>query len=234
MNSIIRFVIALLLLPLCAAVTQATVDMVFVSSAAVSPFAPSALALAGGGVLWVVFYLFLPHPMRAYILAHELTHAVWGLIFGARVSNLDIQPTGGSVHLTKTNTLITLAPYFFPFYTMILVAIRLLLGLFMDPAPYHLLWLFLIGLSWSFHLTFTLNSLLIHQPDIAACGRLFSYVLIYLLNLTGVGLWIVCTTPATPAAYADALTARTRAAYVFTVRQASRLLPDRPAHTAVP
>jgi hypothetical protein len=59
-------------------------------------------------------------------------------------------------------------------------------------------------------------------------------VLIYLLNLAGVGLWIVCTTPATPAAYADALTARTRGAYVFTVRQASRLLPDRPAHTAVP
>ncbi len=62
---------------------------------------------------------------------------VWGLIFGARVGRLDIQPTGGSVHLTKTNTLITLAPYFFPFYTMLLVAIRLLLGLFLDPAPYR-------------------------------------------------------------------------------------------------
>ncbi len=213
----IRFTVALMLLPLCVAVTRATTDMVLCSSAAASPIAPPALALAGGGVLWLAVFIFMTPPMRTYILAHELTHALWGLVFGARVSDLKVKPGGGSVKLTKINTLITLAPYFFPFYTMLLVVIRLALGLFIDPAPYQLLWLFLIGLSWSFHLTFTLNSLLIHQPDIVTCGRLFSYVLIYLLNVTGVGLWIVCTSPATPVAYADALTARTRSAYVHTV-----------------
>ncbi len=230
----IRFVTALLLLPLCVAVTRATVEMVFISSASTSPFAPPALALAVGGVLWTIGYMFLPHPMRAYILAHELTHAVWGMIFGARVSNLDVRPTGGSVRLSKTNTLITLAPYFFPFYTILLVGVRLLLGLFMDPSPYHLVWLFLIGLSWSFHITFTLNSLLIRQPDIVTCGRLFSYVLIYLLNVAGVGLWIVFTTPAPFVSFADALTSHTRSAYTLTVRQARRILPDIRARRTAP
>jgi len=224
MNRVARFVAALLLLPLCAAVTRAMLDMVFISSTAASPLAPPALALAGGAAAWLAVFFFLPHPMRAYILGHELTHAVWGLAFGARVSGLSVRSSGGSVRLTRTNTLITLAPYFFPFYTMLLVAIRLALGLFLDPAPYHLLWLFLIGLSWCFHLTFTINSLLIRQPDIAVCGRLFSYALIYLLNLAGVGLWIVCTTAASGTDFADALTRRTRAAYAGAAALVSYLL----------
>jgi hypothetical protein len=40
-------------------------------------------------------------------------------------------------------------------------------------------------------------TLLQHQPDIHECGRLFSYTFIYLMNVLGIGLWIVLVSPAT-------------------------------------
>ncbi len=211
-----RFCAAVALLPLCVAVTGAARDMLAASVAASDRFLVSVLALAGGGIAWACVYTFLPHPVRTYIFGHELTHAIWGMVFGARFSNLKVGASGGSVRLTKTNTLVTLAPYFFPFYTMLLALVWFVLGRFADLSPFLPLFLFLVGVTWSFHITFTLNSLLIRQPDIAACGRFFSYVLIYLLNVAGIGLWIVCATPVSDTALADALGIHTLRAYAWT------------------
>ena len=125
------------------------------------------------------------------------SHALWAVFFGGRVRNLRVTEKGGSVRVTKSNLLITLAPYFFPFYTILVILIRFLLGLFMKEVPFPLIWLFLVGLTWGFHVTFTLQSLMTTQPDISEYGKLFSYVIIYLFNLLGVCLWVVCTTSAT-------------------------------------
>jgi hypothetical protein len=95
--------------------------------------------------------------------------------------------------VTKSNVFITLAPYFFPFYTMLLIAVLLIVRIFVVPLPYPLVWLFFVGFTWSFHFTFTIQSLWTHQPDIHEYGRLFSYSLIYLLNVIGIALWMVCT-----------------------------------------
>lgn len=206
---VLRVGIAITMLPLCGAVTLATRDLLS-AAASTAHFTAAALAVVGGGVLWTLIYVFLPNPMRAYILGHELAHAIWGIVFGAKVSNLKVKADRGSVRLTKTNTVITLAPYFFPFYTMLLAAVWLIFRCFFNPVPYPLIWLFLTGITWSFHITFTCNSLLIHQPDIAACGRFFSYVLIYVLNLLGIGLWLVCTTPVAITDYATSVATHTR------------------------
>ena len=210
LEHVLRSGIAIMMLPLCVAVTLATRDLLIRAAASTEHFTAAVFAVVGGGVIWTLIYIFLPNPMRAYILGHELAHAIWGIVFGAKVSKLKVKANGGSVRLTKTNTLITLAPYFFPFYTMLLAVIWLIFRWFFDPVPFPLLWLFLTGLSWSFHVTFTCNSLLIHQPDIVACGRFFSYVLIYLLNMLGIGLWLVCTTPAAATDYAADLVTHTR------------------------
>jgi len=134
--------------------------------------------------------------VRAYVVAHELTHALWTLLSGGSVHSLRVSASGGSVRLSKSNMLITLAPYFFPFYTILLILAQLLLGLFVPEIPYPLVWLFFIGLTWGFHVTFTVQSLMTTQPDIQEYGRLFSYAVIYLFNLAGVCLWVVCTTSA--------------------------------------
>ena len=48
---------------------------------------------------------------------------MWGLLFGARPSDVRVSASGGSVRLSKSNLLITLAPYFFPFYTFVVIVV---------------------------------------------------------------------------------------------------------------
>ena len=144
----------------------------------------TALAFGAGYLLWLLVFIFLPKPVRTYVLGHELTHAIWALFMGARVSGLTVRKAGGQVRTSKTNWAITLAPYFFPFY-----AVLLMVGFFIAHAiwgltPYFWILFFLIGLGWSFHVTFTIMVLFtVSQPDVESQGVLFSTVVIYLMNL---------------------------------------------------
>ncbi len=106
------------------------------------------------------------------------------VLFGGRASGLKVGARGGSVRVTKNNVWVTLAPYFFPLYTFV-VALLWVLTAWWFPAiqPYVPIFLFWIGLTWSFHITFTMRFLAYNQPDIREHGRLFSYTLIYALNL---------------------------------------------------
>ena len=147
--------------------------------------------LAGGFAFWLAVYFCLPRMIRTYVLAHELTHALWGSLMGAKVSGLKVSRKGGSVQLSKKNFIIILAPYFFPLYTCLVILGYYLLSLFYDLRPYEPLWLSLVGMTWGFHLTFTVSTLMTHQPDIQENGRLFSYAFIYLMNILGISLWVV-------------------------------------------
>lgn len=189
---IIKFLIGLLLLPLGVAATWAVVDLLrSVNLASGAELGPGAWWLAGGFMFWLVLYTVMPRPVRSYVLAHELTHALWAWAMGSRVSGIRVGSEGGYVEVDRVNVWITLAPYFFPLYTALVLLVHGGLSMFYDLSVYEPFWLALVGLTWSFHLTFTLSTLRTHQPDIQAHGRLFSYTLIYLLNLLGVGLWIV-------------------------------------------
>jgi hypothetical protein len=213
MKKFILFITGLLLLPLCVAMTWTVFDVLRHADSQGSMFSVESGCLALGYFVWILCWLFLPQPLRVYILGHELTHALWAILFGGKAKDLNIKASGGSVRVTKSNVWITLAPYFFPFYTMILVVIFLLVKLFMGAVPYPLAWLFFLGLTWAFHFTFTLQSLLTSQPDIEEYGRLFSYALIYLLNVAGIALWIVCSMSVSPRFLFDSWVFRTRHVY---------------------
>jgi hypothetical protein len=207
------FFIGLLLLPLCVATTQATGDVLRQADQAGSLFSAKTGLLALGYFSWLICWFFLPQPVRVYILGHELTHALWAIAFGGKAKNLKVKASGGSVNVTKSNVFVTLAPYFFPFYTMLVIAVLLVVRIFVTPVPFPLVWLFLIGFTWSFHFTFTIQSLWIHQPDIQEYGRIFSYSLIYLLNVAGLSLWMVCTMSVSPGFLLDSWMFRTWNAY---------------------
>ncbi|HMP89323.1 MAG TPA: hypothetical protein PJ991_03930 [Kiritimatiellia bacterium] len=137
----------------------------------------------GGFTAWLLIFCIFPRPIRTYVLGHELTHALWGLFMGARVSKLRISSKGGSVNLTKTNVWITLAPYFFPFYMVLALIAFVLTSFLIEMQHYMPLWFAIFGMTWSFHITFTIIMLTMRQPDIHEHGRLFSCVLIYCINV---------------------------------------------------
>ncbi len=215
MFRLLRFLTGVFLLPLCAAVTLALLDILRSISGTGAFLSPDTMWLLAGYFLWLCMWFLMPQPVRTYVVAHELTHALWGIFFGSRVRNLQITSRGGSVSLSRTNLLITLAPYFFPLYTVIVILLRLLTGWFIEPVPLPHLWLFLVGLTWGFHVCFTVQSLMIEQPDINEYGRLFSYTVIYLFNLAGVGLWIVCTTAARFGDFSATLLLHTSQVYAY-------------------
>lgn len=144
-----------------------------------------------GLALWLLCYTVMPRPMRTYVFAHELTHALWAWAMGARIKGIKVGRDGGHVKLSHTNFLITLAPYFFPFYTMLVITLHAVLSIFRDLSRYEPVWMGWVGLTWGFHLTFTIFALKQRQPDIRAHGHLFSYVIIFLFNVLGIYFWII-------------------------------------------
>jgi hypothetical protein len=181
-NRGLKLALAILLLPACAGATGATWDL----GRALLAGRPggAAWAFGAGYGLWLAVFALLPKPTRTYVLGHELTHALWAWLMGARVSGLRVSKTGGQVRTTKTNWAITLAPYFFPFYAMLFLAGFLIGHMIWDFSRHYWTLFFLVGLGWSFHVTFTLMVLItVSQPDVQSQGTLFSAVVIYLMNL---------------------------------------------------
>jgi hypothetical protein len=202
----VKFLIGILLLPPCYVAARTLGDlMMTLRPNSLQEVSFEAWSLLGGFGFWLVFWFAMPKPVRAYVLGHELTHALWALLMGARVSRLKVSGRGGSVQLTKTNFLITLAPYFFPFYTVCVILGYGIVLLFVDLGLYQPFWLALIGLSWGFHATFTVTALLQRQTDIEANGHLFSYAIIFLFNVLGLCLWIVIVASPTGEQFETAL-----------------------------
>lgn len=195
---ITRLCVGILLIPVCVAVTRSVGKLIMSIQPGTAAAIPAAgLALGGGLAIWLAVFFIMPAPVRTYVLAHELTHALWAMLMGARVSNMKVAKGGGSVTVSKTNFLITLAPYFFPLYTFLIVIAYYIAGIFYNMEPYFLWWLGLVGFTWGFHFTFTVSSLLQHQSDIKECGHIFSYTVIYLFNILGVALWVIIVSSAT-------------------------------------
>ena len=214
MANFLRFLIGLSLLPLCWGVSRVFLDAILVSAGTTGWLSVEALSLLGGIAAFAMSWFALSHPVRMYVLGHELTHAMWGLLFGARPSDVRVSASGGSVRLTKSNMLITLAPYFFPFYTFLVIVAALITYAFFRPLPFLPLWLFLIGFTWSFHVLFTLETLGQRQPDVKPYGRIFSWTFIFIVNVVIVLVWLATMTPLTFAELGGMLWNRVIGAYV--------------------
>lgn len=214
MANFLRLLLGLALLPMCWGVSRAFLDAIVISAGASGWMSAEALSLLGGIAAFAMAWFALSHPVRMYVLGHELTHALWGLLFGARPSDVRVSASGGSVRLTKSNMLITLAPYFFPFYTFIVIVVALITYAFFRPLPYLPLWLFLVGFTWSFHVLFTLETLGQRQPDVKLYGRIFSWTFIFLVNVGIVLVWLALMTPLTFADLGGLLAQRIISAYV--------------------
>ncbi len=217
------FLVGVALLPAIVAAALAVYDQIPALFIPSPPFiAPGPLAFAIGYALWTLLFFVLPPSVSMYVWGHELTHAIWGLLTGSKVGKIKVGKNGGYVNLTNPGIFTTLAPYFVPFYLVVVLLLRLLAGLFWDMTPFAPFWLGLMGMAYGFHVTYTVRSLTEQQPDIREFGHVISYALILLINILVFGYGLVAITPASLPEYHGALLERGEQVYSRVGREAVR------------
>lgn len=182
MRALATTLLGLLLLPASAGLAFTLFD--FVAGLQSEPaLDPRFLWFLTGGMVWLLIFLFLNRPVRLYILSHELCHLLAAWVSGIRGGHLDIHADGGSVEVARSTLWIALAPYFIPLYSLVILIGFGLAGRWMDPQHLNRALPFSLGLTWSFHVTFTLYALSQPQSDLRPYGVPGSLSIILFMNL---------------------------------------------------
>jgi hypothetical protein len=183
-----RWLSALALLPLCWVTTwtflsrfsHATVEGGFWQTAEFWYFALGMLSMLG----WFWSGLFKSFFLYLYVFGHEFTHAVFVVLFRGRVMDFHVSTEGGYITTDKTNLVIALSPYFVPFWSVIAALGYAVLRLSADLKPgWDLVFYAVMGVTWTFHMVWTLWMIPRDQPDLRENGTFLSLVVIYLANL---------------------------------------------------
>jgi len=202
LQTLFRLLMAAILLPLCWVTTwtflkrfsHATLEQGFWHSPQFWYFTVGVLLMLG----WFWSKLAQPFFLYLYVFGHEVTHAAFVKCFGGRVLDMEWSSEGGYVTTDKTNWVISLSPYFVPFWSVIAVIVYVAASLFFEILPIgNLIFYGVIGATWGFHLAWTLWMIPRDQPDLRDNGTFLSLVLIYFGNLI-VLITLLCLSSPTP------------------------------------
>lgn len=139
-------------------------------------------ALVMGG--WFISGLGQRFFLYLYVLGHELTHVFFVTCSGGRVTDFHVSADGGFITTNKSNLLIALSPYFVPFWSVIAGLGYVAIALALKFPPGSLLWFYgAMGVTWTFHMVWTLWMLPRDQPDLRENGTFFSLAVIFLANV---------------------------------------------------
>jgi hypothetical protein len=183
-----RWLIALLLLPLCI-VTTWTLFSEFSLEAQQQQFWLSRetwFFTLGSIIMAIAFYsgLLRRFFLYLYVLGHELTHAFFVIFHLGQVTEMKVSTDGGYIATNKSNILISLSPYFFPFWSVSLISLYGILAWCIElPHDTDMLFYGALGMSWTFHLCWTLWMIPRDQPDLRENDTFFSLVFIYFINI---------------------------------------------------
>lgn len=172
-------VFGLLLVPLVMGAFLALLNLLQNS---LNTFSDAMLPFIVGILCYLVLQWVFRKPMGAYVMGHEITHALAGMLSGARIKSFSVSDKGGEVSLTKTNIFIVLAPYLIPLYTLFVILGYKICGLYQDVSRFSWLYMFFVGGTWAFHIALTSYALRIGQQDMKYAGIVLSGALIILSN----------------------------------------------------
>ncbi|MBI5417478.1 M50 family metallopeptidase, partial [Candidatus Poribacteria bacterium] len=116
-----KFIIGIFLIPVCIGFSKGYIE--WISSIPINALSNNQKYFLYGLLAYLAIHILFRKPLTVYVFGHELTHAIWAKIFGGEVKDLKVSSKGGEVKTTKSNVIITLAPYFFPIYTLIILII---------------------------------------------------------------------------------------------------------------
>lgn len=192
----VKTVVGIFLLPTCIVLTQTFFTAFARATIAQRLWAAEEFWFFSlGAILWLIAFFGLPRPIILYVFGHELTHAMWVWLMGGKVSQFRVGRDGGHIVTNRTNFWIALAPYFFPIYSILAIGLFGAFSLFHDMQPYGR-WLYaIIGVTWAFHLTFTIWMVPKNQTDLLQHGTFFSVVVIYLMNVMLLSVLLIIASP---------------------------------------
>lgn len=185
---LLRWGLALVLLPLCGVTSwtfllrfsQAAVYQDFWKTAEFWYFATGALVMVG----WFWSGLLQPFFLYVYVLGHELTHAVFVVLYRGKVTDFHVSTEGGYITTNKTNLVIALSPYFVPFWAVVSAVLYAMVRYFAGLSQeWDRLLYAVMGVTWTFHMVWTLWMIPRDQPDLKENGTFLSLVVIYLANV---------------------------------------------------
>lgn len=174
-----RFIVSLLLIPLCVAVTVSFYNGLI----SIRTISESGLIFMLGALAYSILHLLLFKLTFLNVLGHEMMHAIATFFSGGKVLSFKISTKEGSVRSTTPNLFVILAPYLIPGYTVFIALLYFVLSFFMDVTRFSAYFIFFIGFTLMFHLTSTAESIRGKQPDLMKTGYLFSISFIYIVNL---------------------------------------------------
>jgi hypothetical protein len=163
-----------------------------------------------GLLVWtLMFGVARIRPVRLYVFGHELSHALVALCSGGKIYKFEFNAQGGYVETNKTNTWISLAPYLIPLYSLFVMMIFGIAAHFTDlhtthqfsifgqaiPFKFDRLFYICLGLTWAFHITYTILALRAEQSDLTRNGEFFSIMLIAVINAALLMLMFVSASP---------------------------------------
>lgn len=203
--SLLKFGIGAFLLPVAWVLTLAILNVFNAGNTGSIWKSPEMVLFFTGLGLWSAYFLLFRQPTRVYVFGHELTHALFVILFFGKVGGFKVNEDSGYILSNKTNVWISLSPYFVPIYTLFSLSLLALIN-WAVPIPWiDRILFFSTGITWGFHLTFTLLMIQRGQSDLEENGLFFSLVLIYLLNLLQISfLLVVASSDVTLAHYAEA------------------------------
>ena len=148
--------------------------------------APEGWAFIAGVIAYAVWHRLRP-PEFLYAFVHEFTHMAFALLTGKKVSSFEVNRGSGKVGLSGTNPVITLAPYFFPLLTIVVLLLGATLDWIFGYPQIRWATAFLAGLTLCLHVLMTFRALGASQPDIARGGRVFSWAFIFFFGFVFIG-----------------------------------------------
>jgi hypothetical protein len=168
-----KFIIGILLFP----ISILLIISLFNSLYNLTFFEKNQFLFLSGFISYILIHFLFYKPVFAYVMSHEISHALCAWLFGRKINEIKITSTEGYTSVENPNIFIALIPYLFPFYT-ILVLILILIA----KEIFYPYLIFLLGATLSFHIIFTITAVLKRQSDFAN-QRIFSLSIIFFVNV---------------------------------------------------
>lgn len=196
----LRWIMALLMLPMCF-ITTWTLFSEFSQEAQQQRFWLSRetwFFTLGAILMAIAFYSGILRRafLYLYVLGHELTHAFFVIFHLGKVTEMKVSTDGGYIATNKSNILIALSPYIFPFWSVTLISLYGILAWCITlPKDSEIIFYSCLGMSWTFHLCWTLWMIPRDQPDLKENDTFFSLVFIYFANILTLSMMLCAASP---------------------------------------